>query len=293
VRKTRTVVLFGGSTAGGYSNDTWTFDGTSWTQVCVSNRPPARSALPLATLGNEVVLFGGASSTALSTGRNLNDTWTFDGTSWTQVSVSSSPPGDADMMATLGNEVVLLAGATGDTWTFDGTSWTQVPVSNHPSPRARAAIATLGNEVVLFGGDPSPWIQGTTPNPLGDTWTFDGTSWTQVSVSNSPPARAAAMMATLGNDVVLFGGGGGGRDLNDTWAFDGTSWTQVSVSNPPPVRAYAVMATLSHEVVLFGGYGSDIGALNDTWTFDGTSWTPVFASNSPPARGSTSMAALP
>src|SRR5258708_38681331 len=34
-----------------------------------------------------VVLFGGASVDAL-----LNDTWTFDGTSWTQVSISNPPP---------------------------------------------------------------------------------------------------------------------------------------------------------------------------------------------------------
>jgi hypothetical protein len=54
--------------------------------------------------------------------------------------------------------------------------------------------------VVLFAG-----MDATFP-PITDTWTFDGTSWTQVPVSNPPSARLGAMMATLGNEVVLFGG---------------------------------------------------------------------------------------
>jgi hypothetical protein len=38
VCKTGTVVLFGGGSVGGALNDTWTFDGTSRTQVSVSSR---------------------------------------------------------------------------------------------------------------------------------------------------------------------------------------------------------------------------------------------------------------
>jgi len=98
-------------------------------------------------------------------------------------------------------------------------------------------MATLGNAVVLFAGQSSP-------NPfLNDTWTFDGTNWDQVTVSNPPPARAGAALGTLGNEVVLFGGLGESY-LNDTWIFDGKSWTQPSVSNPPPAREAAMMATL-------------------------------------------------
>ena len=79
---------------------------------------------------------------------------------------------------------------------------------------------------------------------LNDTWAFDGTSWNQVFVSNPPPARDLAVMATLGNQVVLFGGDGYSSALSDTWTFDGTSWTQVPVSNPPPARSLAAIASL-------------------------------------------------
>ncbi|MCL2450992.1 MAG: hypothetical protein FWD17_18770, partial [Polyangiaceae bacterium] len=81
---------------GGYLNDTWTFDGTSWTQVSVSSSPPARMYVAMAPLGNQVVLFGGYDSTS-----NLNDTWTFDGTAWMQVSALNVPPGLSGVMAML------------------------------------------------------------------------------------------------------------------------------------------------------------------------------------------------
>jgi N-acetylneuraminic acid mutarotase len=81
---------------------------------------------------------------------------------------------------------------------------------------------------------------------MNDTWAFNGTSWTQVSVSNRPPARENAAMATLGNEVVLFGGIGASNNgvLNDTWTLDGTSWTQHLLPNPPPARYAAPMAVL-------------------------------------------------
>ena len=39
----------------------------------------------------------------------------------------------------------------------------------------------------MFGGD-----SGTTY--LNDTWSFDGTTWTQIATQSAPPARAAAQM---------------------------------------------------------------------------------------------------
>jgi Galactose oxidase, central domain len=38
------VIMFGGSDANGYLNDTWTFDGVTWTQVMAESPPPARAA---------------------------------------------------------------------------------------------------------------------------------------------------------------------------------------------------------------------------------------------------------
>ncbi|HLG92666.1 MAG TPA: hypothetical protein VKY15_06765 [Acidimicrobiales bacterium] len=76
--------------------------------------------------------------------------------------------------------------------------------------------AALG-EVVIFGGD-NMGVQD-----LGDTWTYNGTTWAQQSPANSPPARTVAAMdydPAVGG-LVLFGGfgSGGSQDLGDTWTY--------------------------------------------------------------------------
>ncbi len=57
-----------------------------------------------------------------------------------------------------------------------------------PPARYFASMATLGGQVVLFGGYGG--------NYLNDTWTFDGSSWTQVTGSG-PSARVEASMASI------------------------------------------------------------------------------------------------
>jgi hypothetical protein len=69
--------------------------------------------------------------------------------------------------------------------------------------------------VVLFGGTARH-------GPLGDTWTWDGSTWTKQAPATSPPAREFASMAydpATGN-LVLFGGDNAGpRSFNDTWTW--------------------------------------------------------------------------
>ena len=59
-------------------------------------------------------------------------------------------------------------------------------------------MVTLGSKVVMFGG----YDAGTT---FSDTWTFDGTAWTEQSIATPPRARYLHAMATLGGKVVMFG----------------------------------------------------------------------------------------
>ena len=69
--------MFGGFDGTGYLNDTWTFDGVTWTQVAVSHSPPVRAAAQMAydSITRKVVLFGGYNGT-----NYLGDTWLWDGT---------------------------------------------------------------------------------------------------------------------------------------------------------------------------------------------------------------------
>ncbi len=51
-------------------------------------------------------------------------------------------------------------------------------------------MAPVHDQLVLFGG-----LNDGNSNTLGDTWTFDGTTWTQLSVAG-PSGRSDAVMAT-------------------------------------------------------------------------------------------------
>jgi hypothetical protein len=73
-------------------------------------------------------------------------------------------------------------------------------------------------QVMLFGG-------GDKGGHLGDTWTWDGTDWTERRPSHSPQVRKVHAMAydAARARVLLFGGSFGDR-LSDTWTWDGTDW---------------------------------------------------------------------
>ena len=65
--------------------------------------------------------------------------------------------------------------------------WTQQHPATSPSPREFAAAAAdpSTGHVVLFGGAPIS----------ADTWTWDGTTWSPLSVVG-PAARSSPVMAT-------------------------------------------------------------------------------------------------
>src|SRR5580704_17181410 len=84
-------------------------------------------------------------------------------------------------------------------------NWTQKSPAASPPVREGHAMAydSAHGQVVLFGGD-----TGTVNAFLNDTWVWDGTTWTQKSPQNSPPARYQHAMAydSAHGQVVLFGG---------------------------------------------------------------------------------------
>jgi hypothetical protein len=103
----------------------------------------------------------------------------------------------------------------------------------------------------MFGGNGS--------QVFGDTWTWDGVTWTQQHPLASPPARTDAAMAydAARQQVVLFAGLDSDQlvRLDDTWTWDGSTWTRQAPPYRPSNRYRHAMAYDAgrRQVVLFGG----------------------------------------
>jgi hypothetical protein len=222
------------------------------------------------------VLFAGNSDLE----ERLDDTWIWDGSTWTQVfpTVSPSPRGfNTQAMAydaAIGKVILFggygVDGFLGDTWVWDGKAktWTQLFPATSPSPRGTAlAYDSNTHQVVIFGGQ----NQDEGFRFLGDTWTFDGTDWTQQFPASSPSPRANFPMAYDLNigEVVLYGGfSESAAALGDTWTWNGTTWSQIQTPIAPAGRYGASLNyDLNFEgLVMFGGQDPSAWT-NQTWLF--------------------------
>lgn len=275
----------------------------SWSELSPSTNPPPRRGALLVEqpFFGGLLLFGGIDPTAPQA-TALNDTWIFNGTTWSQVATSSAPSARSNYaMATEAGrgDIVLFGGedASGavlnDTWVYSAFSstWQASPPQASLSARRDAGMAFMvdpaGSTVVLFGGQ-----DAATGVPLNDTWKWNGFNWTQVQPLTSPPGRSGPAMAfdATRNRIVMFGGFDGSYRA-DTWEFDGTDWTQVATPWAPSARTAATMAfgNQINRCVLYGGETS-VGIAADCWLFDGQTWSPnlgVAPSLRRPALGST------
>ena len=281
------MLLIGGN----FSNEFWSLSNNTWTQLTPAVLPPARRRgnISIDTFNGQIVLYGGQdgiSSTA------LDDTWKWDGTTWQQLQPAVTPGGlmwHGMAFDVLRNVTVAFGGRRNlfnpnefldETWEYSAqlNTWTMVFPFTSPERVLRPAMCfhPALNQVICFGGENAQGL-GT-----GDTWTFDGTDWTQVNTTGvTPPPRTGAQFAANYNRnvAVLFGG----RDpvtmniLNDTWEHDGTQWrevTNVYGGIYPPRADFAIAHDFTRDrLVSFGGVIANNGLRNDTWEY-GAHWQP-------------------
>jgi hypothetical protein len=273
-----------------FLNETWTWSGTDWSNTSPnltnSNGPlPGRINAAMGYDGTNVMLFGGQAGSAAA--GLLNDTWVWNGSTWTQLTPATVPFGRYGTGTSNhgSNQVVMFGGQNTlykllETWIWNGSSqtWTQVSIANGVGPAARTDHMMAGNlagTTVLFGG------QGTN-RQFNDTWTFNGTTWTQLAPATSPSIRSDAAMAydSVNSIWVMFGGKNEYYNLLETWTFNGTTWSQVNVTTGPSARIGAQMCfdTQSGKTILFGGLNATTSyPANDTWAFNGATltWTQL------------------
>jgi hypothetical protein len=275
----KVTVLFGGmdTASGNALSDTWEWNGTSWTRRNPLTPPAARfgSAFSYDSTRHAAVLFSGDIDD-LPPPPVAADTWTWDGTNWTQESPSASPPalefGAMAFDSDLGLSVLYTGlGTPNDPWEL-GTTWSRESPDAVPAARTDFALAydSRVESTVLFGGLATASGNGPVVS-LGDTWSWKGTSWTKLPATpRAPSARSAHAMAYDASRarIVLFGGiDAADNPLSDTWEFDGATWTEATpATHPPPTSQHAMAYDSDRQViVMFGGNVVGGDGFPDTW----------------------------
>jgi hypothetical protein len=105
---------------------------------------------------------------------SLNETWSYDGTTWTPVvSEPTGARGHNDIAYHAGADRTVTFGGWDspgnthyqDTWLFDGTSWSELtPSAPGVTQGYSLAYDSKRGRVVMFGGSDD------TPVALADTW---------------------------------------------------------------------------------------------------------------------------
>lgn len=187
------LVVFGGiAPPVVYRNEHFEFDGTTWTANDMT-RPSSRaySGAAYDSVRGRTVVFGGVFINGMVTTR-FDETWEFDGTSWTQrqpVTRPSARESTAMAFDALRGRVVLFGGVddtlaeVSDTWEWDGTSWQLLTPASSPPRRSGHILVydPVRRKVVLSGGRTASMI-------YDDVWEWDGVNWERTVPTVAPPA---------------------------------------------------------------------------------------------------------
>lgn len=274
-----TTVLYAKKTGPGGPERTWGWDGVDWRVLRHNSVPRGGFAVSYDSNRGRVVLLASSSST-----------WEWTGIDWEPKDTTGSAPlaiRDVAMEFDAARSKTILfggsavsTGAQDSTWLWDGEAWAeQTQLVLKPPARSKHAMAydSVRNRVVLFGGEGGA-------DRLGDTWEWDGMTWTQISTASAPEQRALHTMVfdPVSETVILHGGDSSGgafvKNFDDTWAFDGQDWVEVSTGpgNAPRIATLAFDA-VRRVVVGFGNLGS--GAAN--WEWDGQAFSEANVVGSP------------
>ncbi|WP_284642501.1 cadherin-like beta sandwich domain-containing protein [Paenibacillus silviterrae] len=251
----------------------------AWKRISLNISPDARQSAAMAydeSAGN-VVMFGGQGSTGL-----LDETWIWDGSQQTWQELLNLPlkpsnrKGAAIAYDPVSRKVLLFggegqAGVLNDTWFWNGTDakWEQVTgLADAPSARGGAQLAYDGEQLVLFGGYTG---SGASKTLLGDTWLWNGASWTREQPIQSPPPIYNGRMAYDGYTAILYGGNLGsitqsyvGQTATNNvthddsspllWKWDRAAKSWSSNNGPEPYGRWGqAMAYDGRRVVFFSG----------------------------------------
>lgn len=288
------LVVFGGYGSGGYSGETWEWDG-AWHRV-VADGPDPRNwpVMVFDSRRHRMVLFGGDTRERL-----FGDTWAYDGKAWTKLADGGPDPRTGHGMAydPARDRVVLFGGSTrrvdngapapsvGDTWEFDGRAWTKAADGG---PAGRSLFGMAYDEslqrTVVFGGGRMTAMPPPPSDTLGDTWEWDGKQWTRDTGAGPAPRDHVSMdYDRAGRRIVLAGGASQAEgSFAEAWQRAGPQWTRLDLTGTPALAGHHVVYDpQASRILIFGGFAARQQPTANIWGLAGQAWSLLQA---PPTR---------
>ena len=272
------VVLFGGSDSSGVAfGDTWTYRAGVWSNLTssLSVAPPPRTGATMAYDAHDgyLVLFGGTNASGVG-GALYNDTWTFQGGTWTNVTAGAGTPPSARRTAAMTYDaadgyLVLFGGrnASGgrsDTWEFQGGNWSSLtPSTPPPCPYGSEMTYDPAVGAVVFQAE---------NGSANSSWKFGAGQWAPWTPNGTTPPSfsSGGLVYDDRNGYLLHFGGSEDDDShgNSTSALLAGSWTGLDPAVSPSGRDGFGLAYDGADgyTMLFGGRtGEDGGVSGETW----------------------------
>lgn len=197
------IVTYGGQTGSfTFHSDMWSWNGSAWASMPTPvSSPGRRSQMGFAydPVRQRLVLVGGHSYPPRAF---HNDTWEYDGASWTQGPAAFAVPRSGLVMDYVPavSKVVVFGGYTdarplGDCWSYDGTVWQALATPTQLAARefAGGVTDTVRGRLVLFGGGPRPSL-------MNDTWTY-GDAWVPTFITHGAGCGLAGAVPGLSASI--------------------------------------------------------------------------------------------
>ncbi len=155
-------------------------------------------------------------------------------------------------------EAYGIVGGSSVVYRFDAGLWTPIYLPAQAPNLGAPAVCTFRNVGILLVGN-------------GQTWVFNGQSFTQLPAA-VPPAQVRALGFDEARSVALLIAGPVNSNTPTTWEFDGSTWQQRVPLATPPALQYMHMAYDPSTQGMLMRISNGSGSATGYYTWDGSTW---------------------